>query len=197
MAKADVNSDPAGSTDGELIARSLRASELFAEIFDRHHAAVHAYAARRAGVDAADDVLADVFLTAFTLRTRFKPSAESALPWLYGIAGNILKRRWRSLATTDRLHRSVAHHTVAASDSHEDGVADRLDSAADWVVVRDVLDELADGDREAILLFAWEELSYPEIAVAMDIPVGTVRSRIHRARARLREALGDILEVGR
>ena len=91
----------------------------------------------------------------------------------------------------------MASQVTPAADSHEDGVAARLDSAADWLVVRTVLDQLADGDREALLLFAWEELSYPEIAVAMDLPVGTVRSRIHRARAHLREALGDTLEVGR
>jgi RNA polymerase sigma factor (sigma-70 family) len=83
------------------------------------------------------------------------------------------------------------------TDSHEDHVVGRLDSADAWASVREVLDTLAEGDREAILLFAWEELSYPEIALAMDIPVGTVRSRIHRARAQLRDALGDTLEVPR
>lgn len=197
MAKEGVNPLEAELTDGEVIVRSLRASELFAVVFDRHHAAIHAYASRRAGHDAADDVIADVFLAAFTHRKRFDPAAASALPWLYGIAGNILRRRWRSLATTDRVHRSVAGQVVSVTDSHENGVADRLDSAADWAVVRDALGNLADGDREAILLFAWEELTYPEIAVAMDIPVGTVRSRIHRARARLRETLGDTLEVRR
>lgn len=183
-------------TDGEVIARSQRAPELFAVVFDRHQASVHAYAARRAGREGADDVLAEVFLAAFASRKRFDPTFGSALPWLYGIAGNVLKRQWRTLAAADRLHRSAASQPDAA-ESHEDGVADRLDSAAQWVVVRDLLDELAEGDREAILLFAWEELSYPEIALAMGIPVGTVRSRIHRARARLRGALGDTLEVRR
>lgn len=183
-------------TDGEVIARSQRAPELFAVVFDRHQASVHAYAARRAGREAADDVLAEVFLAAFASRKRFDPSFDSALPWLYGIAGNVLKRQWRTLAAADRLHHSAASQPDAA-ESHEDGVADRLDSAAQWVVVRDLLEDLAEGDREAILLFAWEELSYPEIALAMGIPVGTVRSRIHRARARLRGALGDTLEVRR
>lgn len=184
-------------TDGEVIARSQRAPELFAVVFDRHQASVHAYAARRAGREGADDVLAEVFLAAFASRKRFDPTFGSALPWLYGIAGNIVRRRWRTIATSARLHESAAAHLVTAHDSHEDGVADRLDSVADWVVVRQVLDEVAEGDREAILLFAWEELSYPEIALAMGIPVGTVRSRIHRARARLRGALGDTLEVRR
>ncbi|MGY2873382.1 RNA polymerase sigma factor (sigma-70 family) [Marmoricola sp. URHA0025 HA25] len=192
-----VNPVDAEPSDGEIIARSLRTAEHFAMVFDRHHASVHAYAARRAGPEAADDVLADVFLAAFAQRKRFDTSVGSALPWLYGIAGNLLRRRWRSLAAADRLHGSAASQVVESTDSHEDRVIDRLDTAEEWRSVRASLDELADGDREAILLFAWEELSYPEIAVAMGIPVGTVRSRIHRARALLREARDDTLEVRR
>ncbi|WP_221176776.1 RNA polymerase sigma factor [Nocardioides pocheonensis] len=192
-----MNPDAAELTDGEVIARSLRTPEAFATVFDRHYAAVHSYAARRAGPDAADDVLADVFLAAFSHRKRFDSSTGSALPWLYGIAGNVLKRRWRTLASTDRMTRSAASMVVSASDSHESEVAARLDSAADWLVVRTLLDELGDGDREALLLYAWEELSYVEIAVAMDIPVGTVRSRINRARSRLRALLETNTEVAR
>jgi RNA polymerase sigma factor (sigma-70 family) len=191
-----VNPIGADFTDAEVIARSHRAPEAFAEVYDRHHRSLHAYAARRAGTDAADDVLADVFLTAFTLRKRFDPGAESALPWLYGIAGNVLRRRWRSLAAADRLIASAELRAVPADRSHDDRVATRVDAEREWVVVRARLDELADGDREAILLYAWEQLSYPEIAAAMDIPVGTVRSRIHRARATLRASLGDTTEVG-
>ena len=93
-----VNPFEAEDTDAAVIARSHRAPEQFAEVFDRHQRAVHAYAARRAGQDAADDVLSEVFLAAFGQRKRFDPDATSALPWLYGIAGNILRRRWRSLA---------------------------------------------------------------------------------------------------
>ena len=192
-----VNPFEADDTDAEVIARSHRRPELFAEVFDRHQHAVHAYAARRAGQDAADDVLSEVFLAAFGQRKRFDPEAASALPWLYGIARNILRRRWRSLATAERLLHSATFHAVVSADSHEDQVVDRVDSSEEWLAVRTVLDQLAEGDREAILLFAWEELTYPEIAAAMGIPVGTVRSRIHRARGRLRVALHDTLEVGR
>lgn len=88
------------ATDAEVIQISNRTPEQFATVFDRHHEAVHAFAARRAGRDAADDVLSEVFLAAFAQRDRFDVSAQSALPWLYGIAGNVLKRRWR-VACTD------------------------------------------------------------------------------------------------
>jgi RNA polymerase sigma-70 factor (ECF subfamily) len=191
-----VNPNEVVNSDGEVIARSRRSPELFAEVFDRHHRAVHAYAARRAGADAADDVLAEVFLVAFKQRKRFDPDSGSALPWLYGIAANVLRRRWRTLAATDRLVTSVALVAVSAVASHEERVATEVDAAREWLVVRQLVAELADGDREAIMLFAWEELTYPQIAEAMGIPVGTVRSRIHRARATLRASLGEITEVG-
>jgi RNA polymerase sigma factor (sigma-70 family) len=191
-----VNPDEDGSSDGAVIARSRRSPELFAEVFDRHHRAVHAYASRRAGADAADDVLGEVFLVAFKHRKRFDAAASSALPWLYGIAANVLRRRWRTKAATDRMVGSVALGVVQVVASHEERVAEEVDSAREWIVVRDQLAGLADGDREAILLFAWEELTYPQIAEAMGIPVGTVRSRIHRARAHLRASLDEITEVG-
>ena len=192
-----MNPLSATATDAEVILASDRTPELFAEVFDRHQAAVHAFAARRAGRDAADDVLSEVFLSAFAQRERFQAGAESALPWLYGIAGNVLKRRWRSLASADRLIRSAASEAVHTISSHEDNIADGLDSARDWAAVRERLGQLAEGDREAILLYAWEELTYPQIAEAMGIPVGTVRSRIHRARAILRESLGETTEAPR
>lgn len=192
-----VNPMNTSATDAEVIQISHRTPEQFATVFDRHHEAVHAFAARRAGRDAADDVLSEVFLAAFAQRDRFDASAQSALPWLYGIAGNVLKRRWRVAAASDRLVRSAVSEAVHRTSSHEEHVARRLDSASEWVEVRTVLDGFAEGDREALLLFAWEELTYPQIAAAMGIPVGTVRSRIHRARTLLRESLGETTEASR
>lgn len=187
-------------SDAEVIERSRRRPETFAEIFDRHHRSIHAYAARRAGHDAADDLLAEVFLAAFKDRRRFDPTADSALPWLYGIAANLLRRRWRGLAAADRLAGVLAAQT-STSSSPEDDVVHAVDAARDWTTVRPHLAALAEGDREALLLFAWEELSYPQIAVSLGIPVGTVKSRIHRARELLRASLDahsiDTLEVRR
>lgn len=197
MAKKGVSHQDPDPSDADLIARSLRVSEAFADVFDRHHAAVHAFAARRAGTDAADDVLAEVFLAAFAQRKRFDIGSASALPWLYGIAGNVLRRRWRTLAGHDRLHRAAAGQVQESAASHEEQVADRIDSAEEWSTVRGALAGLAAGDREALLLFAWEELSYADVAVALDIPVGTVRSRINRARTQLRTLLETTTEVAR
>lgn len=188
-----------GDSDAEVIERSRRLPEAFAEIFDRHHHAIHAYAARRAGQDAADDVLAEVFLAAFKDRRRFDPAVGSALPWLYGIAANVLRRRWRDRAGAGRLAGALASRAAVPVPSPESDVAHAVDAARDWAEVRRHLAALTDGDREALLLLAWEELSYPEIAVALGIPVGTVKSRIHRARELLRASLDsdstDTLEV--
>jgi RNA polymerase sigma-70 factor (ECF subfamily) len=186
-----------GLSDAEVIQRSLRAGESFAVIFDRHSAAVHAYAARRAGHDVADDVLAEVFLTAFARRKRYDLDVASALPWLYGIAGNLLRRQWRSTKKHLQIVDAVAEQADGAYDSHEERVTERIDASDRWAAVNGVLATLAEGDREALLLFAWEELTYAEIAVALAIPVGTVRSRIHRSRAILRDALGTTMEVPR
>lgn len=183
--------DPAMS-DAAVIRWSLRSPEKFAVVFDRHHAAIHAYATRRAGRDAADDVLSEVFLAAFSSRSSFDSNCGSARAWLYGIAGNIVRRSWRSAASQDRAMRSVAfkaEREAATQTSHHER---QVDAADEWGVVRPLLDGLAEQDREALLLYAWEELTYPEIAEAMGIPVGTVRSRIHRARTSLRDALEQI-----
>lgn len=179
------------ASDSEIIERSRRAPEVFALLFDRHHEAVYAYAVRRVGRDVADDILSDVFLVAYSQRDRFDVSVESARPWLYGITSNILHRRRRSDSALDRLVQSARSTAVPAEPSHAESVARQLDAQHEWSVVRALLEGLDPGDREAVLLYAWEELTYTQIAEAMAIPVGTVRSRIHRARTYLRESLNQ------
>lgn len=184
-----MNGLSATATDADVIARSVRSPELFAIVFDRYHAVIHAYVARRVGREAADDALSEVFLAAFSNRGRFDMTAESARPWLYGIAGNVLRRGWRTSSAASRLaQRAVSQAELAAASSLGDALRQE-DAADEWVVISELLRKLTDGDREALLLFAWEELTYPQIAEAMGIPIGTVRSRIHRARALLRESL--------
>jgi RNA polymerase sigma-70 factor (ECF subfamily) len=83
---------------------------------------------------------------------------------------------------------ALARLAQARSDVHAaDDAAARLDAELRWPHVADALTRLPDGERDALLLYAWEELTYDEIAAALDIPVGTVRSRLNRARRRLRE----------
>jgi DNA-directed RNA polymerase specialized sigma24 family protein len=84
-------------SDAQLLARALREPELFGVVFDRHFATIHRYLERRAGPDAADELSGEVFRIAFERRKRFRPVHESALPWLYGLATNLLLKRWRGV----------------------------------------------------------------------------------------------------
>jgi RNA polymerase sigma-70 factor (ECF subfamily) len=149
--------------------------------------AVYRYLYRRVGPDAVEELTADTFVVAFDLRERFE--AENALPWLYGIAANILRRHLR---TEDRRERAHAREgSLVAIGSADDQIEDRLDVAAAVPRLAAALEQLEPRDREVLLLFAWEELSYQEIAESLDIAKGTVASRLSRARRCMRERLGE------
>ncbi|OYN97109.1 RNA polymerase sigma factor [Enemella evansiae] len=157
----------------------------FVAVFDRHAATIHRYASRRVGGVLADDICSETFLTAFESRNRFDSSRGDVLAWLYGIAAKrLLKhhrgetRRWRAYAETGRQ---------GVVEPREDP---RLDAVLAHAELAEVLAALAPMDREVLLLFAWEDLSYAQIAEALDIPVGTVRSRLNRARTQSRAAIG-------
>jgi RNA polymerase sigma factor (sigma-70 family) len=174
-------------TDAELIVASVEEAERFGQVFDRHFPGIHRYLHRRVGRELADDLAAETFVTAFGRRRDYDPRREDARPWLYGIASNLLRNQWR----TER--RRLLAYARAATDTEADGdhdaLLDRVDAAATGPLVAEALAALEDRDRDALLLLAWGELSYDEIAGALAVPVGTVRSRIHRARAQVSETL--------
>jgi RNA polymerase sigma factor (sigma-70 family) len=173
-------------TDAELIARSVSEPERFAVLFDRHAAVVHRYLGRRVG-ELADDLLSETFLIAFRRRASWRAVHVDVRPWLFGIATNVVhghvraeQRRYRVLARTT-LERDVEVDT--------DELADRLSAQAQRSTLAAALATLKAADRDVLLLFAWGQLSYEEIAAVLDIPVGTVRSRLHRARRQTRALL--------
>jgi RNA polymerase sigma factor (sigma-70 family) len=176
----------AGSHDGAVIAASLDDPDRFTEIFERHFDAIYGFTARRLGREIADDVGASVFVEAFSARSRFELDRADARPWLYGIATNLIHRHHRG--ETRRL-RAYARTEPQGTGEPLD-IEQRLDAEALGPQLASALRDLAATDRDAILLFAWAGLSYDDIAIATDVPVGTVRSRIHRARHRLRAVLG-------
>jgi RNA polymerase sigma factor (sigma-70 family) len=181
-------------TDATIIGRSVDDRECFGALFDRHVVAVHGYLSRRTGPDTADGLVGDVFRVAFENRARYRTDRPNALPWLYGIAANVLRQHWR---TEHRRLRLVDKLTVEARGrSVEEGEPVRSRARDDVAIVVEVLAELPEAEREAVLLYAWEDLSYEEIATAQDVPVGTVRSRLHRARRRIRERIGDVGQEG-
>ncbi|MCW2839116.1 MAG: polymerase, sigma-24 subunit, subfamily [Aeromicrobium sp.] len=177
--------------DVDVIRASFETPAAFAELFDRHARAVQGYAVRRSGSSsAADDIVAQTFLTAFEKRHTFDPANPDARPWLLGIATNHLRSLRRAEARSWGLfNRAVAALDSAPDDGGVGRLLDRLDAQSSGAALVAVLPTLSDGDRDVLLLFAWEDLSYAEIAQALDIPVGTVRSRLNRARRLLQFAL--------
>jgi RNA polymerase sigma-70 factor (ECF subfamily) len=175
-------------SDTELIVGSTADPELFAGLFDRHAVAVHRYLGRRVG-DLADDLLSETFLIAFRRRSTYRPEHLEVRPWLMGIATNVVhghkrseQRRYRALA---RASAEPPQTGSATDESHDRVVAEAMRAP-----LAAALAGLKDRDRDVLLLFAWEQLSYEEIAAALDVPVGTVRSRLNRARRQTRAALG-------
>ncbi|GGY90569.1 sigma-70 family RNA polymerase sigma factor [Streptomyces nitrosporeus] len=186
-----VGTDPG---DAALVAASLGEPERFAELFDRYAPAIHRYVARRLGRDAADDVTAETFLTAFRIRAGYDSGRAGVRPWLYGIAAKLISRHRREEVRALKLLARTGHDPVAASwtDSADDRVAAQ---AASRPLAR-ALAALSEGDRDVLLLFAWADFTYQEIAEALGIPVGTVRSRLNRARRKLRTAAGAYSPFG-
>ena len=176
--------------DSTLVRRSLTATEDFAAVFDRHASAVHRYVSRRVGAVVADDLTAETFLVAFRQRRRYDLSQPDARPWLYGIATNLLHRHRR---TEVRQYRALARTGVDQVAEHDaDRVVARVAATAASRRLAGVLAKLPVGERDVLLLVAQEEFGYAEVARALDIPIGTVRSRLHSARKRLRAALADL-----
>lgn len=185
--------DPAmeARSDAEILARASRQPELFGIVFDRHFATIHRYLERRVGRDGADELSGDVFRIAFEQRSRFRPVHESALPWLYGLATNLVLKRWRGEKRHLRAVRRLAPGSRGDGDDF-DGADSRISAQAVRARLLDALARLPESDRDVVVLVAWEDLSYEEVAAALEIPVGTVRSRLNRARRALREPLSDI-----
>jgi RNA polymerase sigma factor (sigma-70 family) len=172
-------------SDAEVIGRSLGEPEAFGLIYDRHAATVLRFLGRRAGAKVAEGLVGELFRIAFERRKTFDASRASALPWLYGIGSNLLLKHRRAEAR--RLRASARIAAVEAPDRRASAAA--LDARLLFPRVAGAIEALPGDEREALLLFAWEDLSYQSMAEALELPIGTVRSRLNRARAHLRELL--------
>ncbi|WP_372662418.1 RNA polymerase sigma factor [Amycolatopsis kentuckyensis] len=182
--------DTEADDDASVIGRSRAEPSLFAVIFDRHSRHIHRYLVRRLGPTAADDVLADTFLIAFSKRGKFDLSRPDARPWLYGIATNLVSRQWRSEVRELKLRQAVGPPDVVAG--HADRVAEQVSAQAIGADLDRALAKLRPRERDVLLLVAAEGLGYQEVAEALAIPVGTVKSRLNRARGRVRAELGAL-----
>lgn len=175
--------------DSAVISRSLTDPAHFAIIFDRHVGAVHRFLERRLGRDVADSLAGEVFRIAFERRATYQLERPNCLPWLYGIAKNLLLKERRQQARHLRALGRLLTEDEPMSAGME-AIDARLDAEVIWPRLAQALADLPVGERDVILLVVWEELSYQEVAEVLDVPIGTVRSRLHRARRRIRELMG-------
>lgn len=170
------------SSDAELLTALRQQPELIGVLYERHAPAVYRYLARRCQPATAEDLLSEVFVAALGARKRVVAHASgSALPWLYGIARNVLR---------GHLRRARGRWSIGGDAGMDwDAVDARLDAESQRVHLRRVLDALSAGERELLLLVAWDGLTPAEAAQVLGIPQATARSRLHRARLRSQRLL--------
>jgi RNA polymerase sigma-70 factor (ECF subfamily) len=155
----------------------------FGQLFEAHRRAVLGYALRRCSEPAdAADVLAETFLVAWRRLDDLPAGAHDERPWLLGVARRVLANQRRGAARRSRLSQRLGEELAAVVPAPEEPG-----------IVAGALARLGPEDRELLTLTSWEGLDPGQIAAALGVPGATVRSRLHRARARLRaelEALG-------
>ena len=181
---------PADDDDGAIIGRSRNEPEQFAVLFRRHATGISRYVTRRLGPELAEDIVAETFLTAFRERSRYDLARTDAMPWLYGIAANLIRRHHRDEVRWLRALARTSYDPIAQSAA--DLAEDRLAADAIGRAVAAGLATLSARHREVVLLVAWAELTYDQAAEALGVPPGTVRSRMNRARHQLRASLADV-----
>jgi RNA polymerase sigma factor (sigma-70 family) len=178
-------------SDSSAIERSLVDSGAFVAVFERHFGLLHRYLQVRAGVANADDLAAQTFEVAFRRRADYDKSRPDARPWLFGIAINLARELERG-----RRREQRAFARLAPREGELDPSLGHVEGGAAALTLRRALADIPEDERDLLLLYACVELSYDECAEALAIPVGTVRSRLHRLRRRLRERLEPELREG-
>jgi RNA polymerase sigma factor (sigma-70 family) len=179
-------------TDRVLWDRSSAGDEqAFGQLYDRHVRAVFTFLHRRtASWTEAEDLTSAVFLQAWRRRTEVVLDRDSVLPWLLGVADYTARSAWRSKF---RYRRALSTIQNLAQDEHDhaDEVADRVDRDERIRQIRAHLRRLPRHEQEIVELCVWAGLDQQAAAIALDIPVGTVKSRLSRARQHLRDLLAS------
>lgn len=169
------------ASDAELIGQSVAGDdEAFVAVLHRHEDAVWAYVARRVGRAQAEDLISEVWTSAFSAQSSYDRAFADARPWLFGIARNVLRAHWRARDDVD-LEADV--ELLTARSDPWPAVDEQIDGAA---ALRRAMAKLRPQEREVLLLVVWEALTIAEAARTIGMPVGTARYHLHRARVALR-----------
>lgn len=169
-------------SDARILSDSVSEPAIFSSLYERHLRAVASYVARRTGAELSEDLTAEVFVRAFRKRAVFRDDGGSALPWLLGIANHLIADHRRAERRRLEMLQRLATTRPVSSETSVGVLAPEL--------VGELL-RLPAADRDTLLLVVWGELSYAEAATALSVPIGTIRSRIARARQRLGAAIGQ------
>lgn len=175
--------------DAVVISDSLGNPDRFAALYERHYKILYGYAHQRLGKDLAEDVVAESFMAAFRARENYDLDRPDARPWLFAIVNRQIARYHRREKARYKALLRVKH------DRGEEALADRVAGSATaqrWrIPLAKALATLSRRDRDVLLMIAWGDLTYAEVAQSLDVPLGTVRSRLNRARRKVREALSE------
>jgi RNA polymerase sigma factor (sigma-70 family) len=154
---------------------------------------IYGFLARRVGATLAEDLTAQTFAEAWAGRDRYDPAQGGAVGWVFGIATNLLRRQHRREKSQLRAFARLGVDPTDAFD--EASVVDRVMVRDGWKQVAAVLAGLSDVDRDILTLAGWAKLSYDDIAAALELPVGTVKSRLSRARTQLARRLASTIDL--
>jgi RNA polymerase sigma-70 factor (ECF subfamily) len=168
-------------------------AEAFEALFERSHRAIFRFARSRVGPDLADEIVADTFATAWRIRHRIAASMAKPESWLFGIASKVIVQHARAEARWLDMCAQTAIQSTDATESTDDEatIGDRLEAQLGASALAAALAKVPRREREPFLLHVLGELPYEEIAEVLNIPIGTVRSRISRSRARLSKQLAS------
>lgn len=178
------------TSDEELLVASSTDGARFTAVFDRHYPALYRYLHHRVGHDLAGDLAAEAFVVAFQQRATYDPQRADVRAWLFGIATNLVRHH----------HRSERRRLAAYARAPREAFAEDETAAVDTRVAADALGArlgrclaaMRSEDRDVLLLVALADLTYAEVAAALGTPIGTVRSRLARARRQIRHDLPEV-----
>lgn len=184
--------DDAG--DDAAVVERLRAGDrdALATLFEQYADRLYTHCFRRLGDYAdAEDAVSTVFLTVWRHRHKVQVHDRSAAPWLFGVATNVCRNADRGRRRHLRVVARAGSYEDLDAPDPADRVADRMADEQRMRVLLEQVRTLSRGEQDVLALVVWSGLSYADAAAALDIPVGTVRSRLARARARLTSVGGD------